>query len=359
MTRDLEESLQEVENLRKKAAELRNSADQAKCEASKSKAAVDQHKNETELVMKMELAREEEVKVVVGQLELRLSELSTRLEGEVQDKIILEGIKLEMQDKLDKSSEAFEKIQEQLEAQTDLAEAQKISIDNLYSQLTVSNQSFEALSKAKDGMEAIHAENIAELAKDHKETIAELMEEHKEKIAELSVEHKDRVREMEKEHKEEIALMAEEHKVKFAKMVKEHERLETDLADECKEKMAEEKCEHEMVVRTMEEEHKKAKREIEADCKKVVAQEKAECEQVMVEMEKRHQKAMSDMEEQHGQAIQVLEVRAEEWKIQVGSLTEQILVEKVQSDELNRKLAENHEELDRMNTLVMEKNGED
>merc|ERR1719239_202872 len=369
MTRDLEESLQEVENLRKKAAELRNSADQAKCEASKSKAAVDQQKNETELVMKMELAREEEVKVVVGQLELRLSELSTRLEGEVQDKIILEGIKLEMQDKLDKSSEAFEKILEQLEAKTDLVGAQKISIDNLYSQLTVSNQSFEALSKAKDGMEAMHVENIAELAnehkekigemeEDHKETIAELMEEHKEKIAELSVEHKDRVREMEKEHKEEIALMAEEHKVKFAKMVKEHERLETDLADECKEKMAEEKCEHEMVVRTMEEEHKKAKREIEADCKKVVAQEKAECEQVMVEMEKRHQKAMSDMEEQHGQAIQVLEVRAEEWKIQVGSLTEQILVEKVQSDELKKKLAENHEELDRMNTLVMEKNGE-
>merc|ERR1719239_750439 len=225
MTRDLEESLQEVENLRKKAAELRNSADQAKCEASKSKAAVDQHKNETELVMKMELAREEEVKAVVGQLELRLSELSTRLEGEVQNRIILEGIKLEMQDKLDKSSEAFEKIQEQLEAKTDLVGAQKISIDNLYSQLTVSNQSFEALSKAKDGMEAIHAENIAELAK-----------EHKEKIAELSVEHKDRVREMEKEHKEEIALMAEEHKDKFAKTVKEHERLETDLADECKEK---------------------------------------------------------------------------------------------------------------------------
>ena len=71
-----------------------------------------------------------------------------------------------------------------------------------------------------------------------------------------------------------------------------------------------------------------------------------------------HQNAMLDMEDQQRQAIQVLEARAEEWKIQVESLTEQILEREVHSDEMNRKLAENHEELDRMNTLVIEKNGE-
>merc|ERR1719234_1675455 len=116
--------------------------------------------------------------------------------------------------------------------------------------------------------------------------------------------------------------------------------------------MAEEKCEHERVVRTMGEEHKKAECEIEEDCKTVTAREKAKHEQVMAEREKMHQKAILDMEEQHGQAIQVLEARAEEWKIKVGSLTEQLLERELQSDELNRKLSENHQELDEMKKLV-------
>ena len=61
----LGESSQEVEDMKKEALELKKAADQAKSDSSKLQAAVDQHKNEMELVVKMELTREEEVKVLV------------------------------------------------------------------------------------------------------------------------------------------------------------------------------------------------------------------------------------------------------------------------------------------------------
>ena len=326
--RELEESSQEVEDMKKQALQLRNTADQAKSEASQLQAAVDQHKTEMELVMKMELTREEEVKVVVGQLEQRLSELSTRLEGEVQNKITWEGLKLKMQEKLDSSLEAFEKIQEQLEAKTDLVEAQKISIDNLYSQLTVSNQSFEAVSKEKNSMEATHEEKIAEMAAEHKERVTKMSEEHKEKVA----------------------WMAEEHNEKIAEMVEEHEKLKTDLREEYEMKVAEEKSEHEGMTRTMEEEHKTANSETEAKYKKLLAKEKSEHEQIIVDRENQHQNAKL--------AIQVLEASAEELKIQVECLTKQLLEGEVRSEELNKKLLVNHEELNQMKAVVVEKNGE-
>ena len=370
-THELEESSQEVEKYKKEALELSNTAEQGKVEARKLQAAVDHHKSEMELVMQRELAREEEVKVVVGQLEQRLSGLSTKLEEEVQEKVILEGLKLKMQEQLDSSSAAFEKIQEQLEAKTELVEAQKISIDNLYSQLTVSNQSFEALSKGKDSMEATHEEKIGEMAAEHSEKIAQLNEEHtkiigeisdqhkkrftdmeeehKDKIAEIAEAYKEKVTSMEHEQKQQVALMADEHKEK--EMIREHEKLKTDLIEEFEEKMTKENSEHEQMMRTTEEKLEQANSETRAEYEKLLAETKIEHERVIVNMESKHQNTKLVLEEQHLQVIQVLEARAEEWKIQVESLSGQLLERGVQSEELNKKLLENQEELNQMKVL--------
>ena len=298
---DLKESTREIENLKIQVLELKNANDTVKSEANKLQAEVDQHKNEMELVMKMELTREEEVKVVVGQLEQRISELSTKLEDEVQEKDKLERMKLEMQEKLDISTGAFEKIQEQLEAKSSLVETQKISIDNLYSQLTVSNEGFEALLKDKSRMEAIHEKEVSELGERYK-------------------------------------------------------KWKTDLFDEFQTKTAEEKSEHENVVKAMGEEFERAKSEIRSECETLLSKEKAKYVQVLLDQENKHQKVKSAIEEQHVLAIQVLEARAEEWGMQVGSLTEELQRREIRSEELKKVLSENHKELGQMKEIVVERN---
>ena len=298
---DLKESTREIENLRIQVRELKNANDTIKSEANKLQAEVDQHKNEMELVMKMELTREEEVKVVVGQLEQRISELSTKLEDEVLEKDKLERMKLEMQEKLDNSTGAFEKIQEQLEAKSSLVETQKISIDNLYSQLTVSNEGFEALLKDKSRMEAIHEKEVSELGERYK-------------------------------------------------------KWKTDLFDEFQTKTAEEKSEHENVVKAMGEEFERAKSEIRSECETLLSKEKAKYVQVLLDQENKHQKVKSAIEEQHVLAIQVLEARAEEWGMQVGSLTEELQRREIRSEELKKVLSENHKELCQMKEIVVERN---
>ena len=298
---DLKESTREIENLKIQVLELKNVNDTVKSEANKLQAEVDQHKNEMELVMKMELTREEEVKVVVGQLEQRISELSTKLEDEVLEKDKLERMKLEMQEKLDNSTGAFEKIQEQLEAKSSLVETQKISIDNLYSQLTVSNEGFEALLKDKSRMEAIHEKEVSELGERYK-------------------------------------------------------KWKTDLFDEFQTKTAEEKSEHENVVKAMGEEFERAKSEIRSECETLLAKEKAKHVQVLLDQENKHQKVKSAIEEQHVLAIQVLEARAEEWGMQVGSLTEELQRREIRSEELKKVLSENHKELGQMKEIVVERN---
>ena len=298
---DLKESTREIENLKIQVLELKNANDTVKSEANKLQAEVDQHKNEMELVMKMELTREEEVKVVVGQLEQRISELSTKLEDEVQEKDKLERMKLELQEKLDNSTGAFEKIQEQLEAKSSLVETQKISIDNLYSQLTVSNEGFEALLKDKSRMEAIHEKEVSELGERYK-------------------------------------------------------KWKTDLFDEFQTKTAEEKSEHENVVKAMGEEFERAKSEIRSECETLLSKEKAKYVQVLLDQENKHQKVKSAIEEQHVLAIQVLEARAEEWGMQVGSLTEELQRREIRSEELKKVLSENHKELGQMKEIVVERN---
>ena len=298
---DLKESTREIENLKIQVLELKNANDTVKSEANKLQAEVDQHKNEMELVMKMELTREEEVKVVVGQLEQRISELSTKLEDEVLEKDKLERMKLEMQEKLDISTGAFEKIQEQLEAKSSLVETQKISIDNLYSQLTVSNEGFEALLKDKSRMEAIHEKEVSELGERYK-------------------------------------------------------KWKTDLFDEFQTKTAEEKSEHENVVKAMGEEFERAKSEIRSECETLLSKEKAKYVQVLLDQENKHQKVKSAIEEQHVLAIQVLEARAEEWGVQVGSLTEELQRREIRSEELKKVLSENHKELGQMKEIVVERN---
>ena len=298
---DLKESTREIENLKIQVLELKNANDTVKSEANKLQAEVDQHKNEMELVMKMELTREEEVKVVVGQLEQRISELSTKLEDEVLEKDKLERMKLEMQEKLDNSTGAFEKIQEQLEAKSSLVETQKISIDNLYSQLTVSNEGFEALLKDKSRMEAIHEKEVSELGERYK-------------------------------------------------------KWKTDLFDEFQTKTAEEKSEHENVVKAMGEEFERAKSEIRSECETLLSKEKAKYVQVLLDQENKHQKVKSAIEEQHVLAIQVLEARAEEWGMQVGSLTEELQRREIRSEELKKVLSENHKELCQMKEIVVERN---
>ena len=298
---DLKESTREIENLKIQVLELKNANDTVKSEANKLQAEVDQHKNEMELVMKMELTREEEVKVVVGQLEQRISELSTKLEDEVLEKDKLERMKLEMQEKLDNSTGAFEKIQEQLEAKSSLVETQKISIDNLYSQLTVSNEGFEALLKDKSRMEAIHEKEVSELGERDK-------------------------------------------------------KWKTDLFDEFQTKTAEEKSEHENVVKAMGEEFERAKSEIRSECETLLSKEKAKYVQVLLDQENKHQKVKSAIEEQHVLAIQVLEARAEEWGMQVGSLTEELQRREIRSEELKKVLSENHKELGQMKEIVVERN---
>ena len=298
---DLKESTREIENLKIQVLELKNANDTVKSEANKLQAEVDQHKNEMELVMKMELTREEEVKVVVGQLEQRISELSTKLEDEVLEKDKLERMKLEMQEKLDNSTGAFEKIQEQLEAKSSLVETQKISIDNLYSQLTVSNEGFEALLKDKSRMEAIHEKEVSELGERYK-------------------------------------------------------KWKTDLFDEFQTKTAEEKSEHENVVKAMGEEFERAKSEIRSECETLLSKEKAKYVQVLLDQENKHQKVKSAIEEQHVLAIQVLEARAEEWGVQVGSLTEELQRREIRSEELKKVLSENHKELGQMKEIVVERN---
>ena len=298
---DLKESTREIENLKIQVLELKNANDTVKSEANKLQAEVDQHKNEMELVMKMELTREEEVKVVVGQLEQRISELSTKLEDEVLEKDKLERMKLEMQEKLDNSTGAFEKIQEQLEAKSSLVETQKISIDNLYSQLTVSNEGFEALLKDKSRMEAIHEKEVSELGEGYK-------------------------------------------------------KWKTDLFDEFQTKTAEEKSEHENVVKAMGEEFERAKSEIRSECETLLSKEKAKYVQVLLDQENKHQKVKSAIEEQHVLAIQVLEARAEEWGMQVGSLTEELQRREIRSEELKKVLSENHKELGQMKEIVVERN---
>ena len=298
---DLKESTREIENLKIQVLELKNANDTVKSEANKLQAEVDQHKNEMELVMKMELTREEEVKVVVGQLEQRISELSTKLEDEVLEKDKLERMKLEMQEKLDNSTGAFEKIQEQLEAKSSLVETQKISIDNLYSQLTVSNEGFEALLKDKSRMEAIHEKEVSELGERDK-------------------------------------------------------KWKTDLFDEFQTKTAEEKSEHENVVKAMGEEFERAKSEIRSECETLLSKEKAKYVQVLLDQENKHQKVKSAIEEQHVLAIQVLEARAEECGMQVGSLTEELQRREIRSEELKKVLSENHKELGQMKEIVVERN---
>ena len=298
---DLKESTREIENLKIQVLELKNANDTVKSEANKLQAEVDQHKNEMELVMKMELTREEEVKVVVGQLEQRISELSTKLEDEVLEKDKLERMKLELQEKLDNSTGAFEKIQEQLEAKSSLVETQKISIDNLYSQLTVSNEGFEALLKDKSRMEAIHEKEVSELGERYK-------------------------------------------------------KWKTDLFDEFQTKTAEEKSEHENVVKAMGEEFERAKSEIRSECETLLSKEKAKYVQVLLDQENKHQQVKSVIEEQHVLAIQVLEARAEEWGMQVGSLTEELQRREIRSEELKKVLSENHKELGQMKEIVVERN---
>ena len=150
---ELDQSTQDVKNLKMQVVELKTSADQSLAEANQLQVAIDQQKKEMALVTNMQLARDEEVKQLIGGLEKKVSKLSTELDFVTKVKVKCEGENAKLNEKLSHSTKACDEILDQLKDKTDLVETQQIRIENLYSQLTMANASYELLSKEKTNEE--------------------------------------------------------------------------------------------------------------------------------------------------------------------------------------------------------------
>ena len=257
---ELEQSTQDVKNLKMQVVELKTSADQSLAEANQLQVAIEQQKKEMALVTNMQLAREEEVKQVIDGLEKKVSELSTELEFVTKAKVKCEGENAKLNEKLSHSTKACDEILDQLKDKTDLVETQQIRIENLYSQLTMANASYELLSKEKTSGETALEEQINDLQGEVNQVNEEL--------------------------------------------------------DELKGMMAAYQAEHDLEVQTLTEEHQESKNKVVAEAelwhKQLLADVKAEHEQMTLVMEEKHKKAKSDVVAHHLHELQELKGKAEE-----------------------------------------------
>ena len=265
---ELEQSTQDVKNLEMQVVELKASADQSLAEANQLQVAIEQQKKETALVTNMQLARDEEVKQVIGGLEKKVSELSTELEIITKVKVKCEGENAKLNEKLSHSTQACDEILDQLKDKTDLVETQQIRIENLYSQLTMANASYELLSKEKTSGETALEEQINDLQGEVNQVNEEL--------------------------------------------------------DELKGMMAAYQAEHDLEVQTLTEEHQESKNKVVAEAElwhqQLLADVKAEHEQITLLMEKEHKKDKSDVVAHHLHELHELKAKSEE---KVRELTEE------------------------------------
>ena len=255
-----EQSTQNVENLKMQVVELKASADQSLAEANQLQVAIDQQKKKMALVTNMQLARDEEVKQVIGGLEKKVSELSTEMESVTKAKVKCEGENAKLNEKLSHSTKACDEILDQLKDKTDLVETQQIRIENLYSQLTMANASYELLSKEKTSEETALEEQINDLQGEVNQVNEEL--------------------------------------------------------DELKGVMAAYQAEHDLEVQTLTEEHQESKNKVVAEAelwhKQLLADVKAEHEQMTLLMEKEHKKDKSDVVAHHLHELHDLKAKSEE-----------------------------------------------
>merc|ERR1719150_1758727 len=302
----LEQSTQDVKNLEMQVVELKASADQSLAEANQLQVVIEHQKKEMALVINMQLARDEEVKQVIGGLEKKVSELSTELEIITKVKVKCEGENVKLNEKLSHSTKACDEILDQLKDKTDLVETQQIRIENLYSQLTMANASYELLSKEKTSGETALEEQIKDLQGEVNQVNEEL--------------------------------------------------------DQLKGVMAAYQAEHDLEVQTLTEEHQESKNKVVAESelwhKQLLADVKAEHGQMTLLMEKEHKKAKSDVEAHHLHELHELEAKAEEKEAQVRELSEELLKKTARIVEQDRLLAERQELLDQVEVLLSEKNGE-
>ena len=303
---ELEQSTQDVKNLEMQVVELKASADQSLAEANQLQVAIDQQKKKMALVTNMQLARDEEVNQVIDGLEKKVSELSTELESVTKAKVKCEGENAKLNEKLSHSTKACDEILDQLKDKTDLVETQQIRIENLYSQLTMANASYELLSKEKTSGETALEEQIKDLQGEVNQANEEL--------------------------------------------------------DELKGMMAAYQAEHDLEVQTLTEEHQESKNKVVAEAelwhKQLLADVKAEHEQMTLVMEEKHKKAKSDVEAHHLHELHELKAKAEEKEAQVRELSEKLLRKTARIVEQDRLLAERQELLDQMEALLSEKNSE-
>merc|ERR1719150_874897 len=302
----LEQSTQDVKNLEMQVVELKASADQSLAEANQLQVVIEHQKKEMALVINMQLARDEEVKQVIGGLEKKVSELSTELEIITKVKVKCEGENVKLNEKLSHSTKACDEILDQLKDKTDLVETQQIRIENLYSQLTMANASYELQSKEKTSGETALEEQIKDLQGEVNQVNKEL--------------------------------------------------------DELKGVMAAYQAEHDLEVQTLAEEHQESKNKVVAEAelwhKQLLADVKAEHEQMTLVMEAEHKKAKSDVVAHHLHELQEVKAKAEEKEAQVRELSEKLLRKTACIVEQDRLLAERQGLLDQMEGLMSEKNGE-
>merc|ERR1719422_1279897 len=257
---ELDQSTQDVKNLKMQVVELKTSADQSLAEANQLQVAIDQQKKEMALVTNMQLARDEEVKQLVGGLEKKVSKLSTELDFVTKAKVKCEGENAKLNEKLSHSTKACDEILDQLKDKTDLVETQQIRIENLYSQLTMANASYELLSKEKTNEETALEEQIKDLQGEVNQVNEEL--------------------------------------------------------DQLKGVMAARQAEHDLEIQTLTEEHQESKNKVVAEAElwhqQLLADAKAEHEQMTLLMENEHKKATSDVVAHHLHELHELKAKAEE-----------------------------------------------
>jgi len=303
---ELDQSTQDVKNLKMQVVELKTSADQSLAEANQLQVAIDQQKKEMALVTNMQLARDEEVKQLIGGLEKKVSKLSTELDFVTKVKVKCEGENAKLNEKLSHSTKACDEILDQLKDKTDLVETQQIRIENLYSQLTMANASYELLSKEKTNEETALEEQIKDLQGEVNQVNEEL--------------------------------------------------------DQLKGVMAARQAEHDLEIQTLTEEHQESKNKVVAEAElwhqQLLADVKAEHEQMTLLMENEHKKATSDVVAHHLHEVHELEAKAEEKEAQVRQLSEKLLKKTARIVEQDRLLAERQKLLDQMEALLSEKNGE-
>merc|ERR1719495_2564528 len=214
------------------------------------------------LVTNTQLAR---VNRVIGGLEKKVSELSTELEFVTKVKVKCEGENAKLNEKLSHSTKACDEILDQLKDKTDLVETQQIRIENLYSQLTMANASYELLSKEKTSGETALEEQVNDLQGEVNQVNEEL--------------------------------------------------------DELKGVMAANQAENDLEVQTLTEEHQESKNKVVAEAelwhKQLLADVKAEHDQMTLLMEAEHKRAKSDVVAHHLHELKHIKAKAEETDPQV------------------------------------------